>query len=157
MLEIMRNPQLTPSMHSQIVVYKCHLESNKIWRGCDEIFLVSWNKFGRKLGHVLKHDPLWAKFYVYPLNLDWKIHIEAVQSWPCRWKIIFTPCETFWTYLSKFIKEKCIYHGPKSITNLFHASIFLLFVFKPNFFWLLSYNCSTILKSPTIIQFATRN
>ncbi len=111
-------------MHSQTIEYKCHLESKKDWMGCDETFLVSWNKFGGKLGHVLKHDPLWAKFHVYPLNLDWKIHIEVVQPWPCDWRSIFIPCELFWTYLSRFIKERCIYHGPRSITNLFYASIF---------------------------------
>jgi hypothetical protein len=36
------------------------------------LFFISKNKFGRKLGHGLKHDPLWAKLYFYPLELGLK-------------------------------------------------------------------------------------
>jgi hypothetical protein len=78
--------------------------------------------------YMTHHGP---NFVSTPLQLDWRIHIKPIQSWPCNCGILHAPCVALQSNLLKFIKKSNILND---MTSLFHAFIYLCPIIEHNFF-----------------------
>lgn len=108
----------------------------------------------KKKGAICYMTHCGPNFVSTPLQLDWRIHIKPIQSWPCNCGILHAPCVVLQSNLMEFIKKSNTFND---MSSWFHAFIYLCPNIEHKKSSFLSSRHSTILKSLEIIQFATRN